>query len=523
MALYYFIKNHFNLSFFRSYEFMIVLLIFLAFSLRLYNFSERWGLGSDDIRDISIAKEALKRHELPVIGSFSSAGPFVFGPLFYWFIMLSYILIPFTLKAPWILLTVVGVTTVGIFMYVGKLIGGRKLSLIMGILAATSPQLITRSMALNQHSLIGITSILLILFYILFWQKKHFKYAFFMGLSLGIALSMHYQALNLFIFFPMLFLVPKMSLYPKLKAITFMILGFIIPSFPLLFWDSHQQFANIRNLLDYLLIGQYRIYVPNSWRLFIFNFSPNYWSFVEGGYFIISLGTMFFISFVFLFLTLLKKVSRLIFFLAIAFFVLMVLNRYYKGERFEGYLMYLSSFIIIISGWCLDQLLAFNTRKNKLIRISLQLIGILVILAIISGNLVFSFKHVLFQKNREKEIRRIEEILIRKYPDKKIQLYDYEWRTSDKSYPLSAFLEEKNKLSKQGVPVGIIWESKMYQIDKEGAKIITPTEWDFVIDLTKEKTFNLKQKRWVNVSQENIYNDLMKWTKTEKITSSFSF
>src|SRR5205823_1849730 len=100
-------------------------------------------------------KEALSRHELPLMGSFSSAGPFVFGPLFYWFIMFSFLIIPFTLQAPWILLIATGLIVVSIYGYIGRLIAGKNLSLIMAFLAAVSPQLINRSTALNQHSLIG--------------------------------------------------------------------------------------------------------------------------------------------------------------------------------------------------------------------------------------------------------------------------------------------------------------------------------------------------------------------------------
>lgn len=507
-----------------KYSIVIFIIIFLVIFLRLYNFSDRWGMGSDDMRDVAIAKEALNRRELPLIGSFSSAGPFVFGPLFYWFVMLSYILLPFTLQAPWILLTTIGLATIYVFIYIGQLLGGKKLSLILGILSATSPQLITRSIALNQHSLIGITSVLLILFYVLFWQRRKIIYAFLMGLSLGIALNLHYQAINLFIFFPMLLLIPKLSLIVKLKAIIVMFLGVFIPSLPLLWWDSHQEFANIRNIIDYLLIGQYRIYFPNSWRLFLFNYLPNYWSFVEGGYFMISLGIMFFIGTLFLFLVLLKKVSRLIFILTTAFFILLVINRYYRGERFEGYLMYLAPFIIIISGWCIGRLVSFKFELFKR-EFNVRVIGVIILFIVVFANLLFVVNQVLSATNKEQkeEVKRIEKILFAKYPDQKFSLYDYEWRTSDKSYPLSAFLEEKHKISKEGVPIGIIWESKMYQIDKKGARIITPAKWDFIIDLTKEKTFNLKQKRWVSVSQESIYNDLMKWTKTEKLVSSFSF
>lgn len=496
---------------------LVFLVVLLAGFLRFYRFYDRWGLGSDDMRDVAIAKEAIVRHEFPLIGSFSSAGPFVFGPLFYWFIMLSFIILPFTITAPWIFLTLIGMTSVYFFFRIGGILSGKRLALILGILAATSPQLILRSIALNQHSLVGITTILLIFNYILIWQKQKLKYAFFMGLSLGIALNMHYQAINLFIFFPLVLFVPKLSLKKKIYSLVLMFLGFILPTLPILWWDSHQNFANIRNILDYFLIGQYRIYVPNSWKLFIFNFLPSYWFFVEGGYFLISSVILVFFCISVLFLIINKKVNRITAVLFITFFLLLVLNRYYKGERSEGYLMYLTPFVIIITGWCIDQVL--NIKKNYTFQ---NVIGYGLFAIIVFGNILFATTQILSAYNNHKEIERIRDLLINKYPSQKISLYDFEWKTSNKSYPLSAFLKLQNKTGKHGIPIAVMPESSLKNIDQSGVIIFTTSRYEKIVDLTNEKTFNLHLKRWVRVNQEDIYDDLMKWTKTQKLISSFT-
>ena len=154
------------------YKIAIVFILIIAFILRFYRLSSRWGLGSDDTRDVIIAQEAIRRHELPLFGSFSSAGPFVFGPLFYWFIIVSYLILPFGIYTPWVSLSILGVINVLILIQIGKHLGGNKLAVIIGILAATSPQLIIRSSFLSQHSLILITTTILIYFFIMFRKKK---------------------------------------------------------------------------------------------------------------------------------------------------------------------------------------------------------------------------------------------------------------------------------------------------------------------------------------------------------------
>ena len=297
-----------------------------------------------------IAQVALARHELPLFGSFSSAGPFVFGPLFYWFNMFAYILMPFTYQAPWYLMIASGIATVGIMAYLGYIIGGKRLAVVVGSLVAFCPQFISRSTSLSQHSLIGITTAFLLLFFVLYYKKRKLKYAFFAGVALGEALSMHYQALNLLIFFPAILFVPKSSLRRKLIAMLIMFLGFLIPSLPLLYWDSHQNFANIRNILDYFLIVQYRMYVPNSWKLYLLRFLPDYWANVVGGSLPIAFVLMILTFLVFLYATIKKRVPGEIFTIGIILGIFLLVIRYYRGVRFDGYMIYTAPFIFILSG-----------------------------------------------------------------------------------------------------------------------------------------------------------------------------
>lgn len=479
-----------------------ILILVLSLVLRLYKFNTLWGIASDDSRDVMIAKIALERHEFPMIGSFSSAGPFVFGPLFYWFIMLCYTILPIPVNSPWLIMLILGMLSVFLMMKITLTVFDKKTALIAGLLAASSPQMITRSNALTQHSFIGISSIVLFLLFILFFKKRKLIYCFFMGISLGFALSMHYQAINLFIFAPLILLVEKVSIRKKILGILIFSAGFLIPSLPLLVWDVKQQFANTRNILDYLFIAQYRIYVPNSWKLFLFNYFPQFWSFVTGGYRQVALVIMFLTGIVAVISIVKRKVSYLFLLLASVFLILVIINRYYKGERFEGYLLYFQPFILFFTAWMLKKVTAFN-----------KIIGFTLITIIV-------FTSIVSQRDRLKynnHVSRIYESLNQVnniYPGQKISVYDLRLNSSEISFPISMIAQSQKKISADGVKIGICrycpeTNNVIYKFDEIYA----------MSDLTKTDEINMKD--WRRVNPDDIYDDLIGWSQNKKLTSNY--
>lgn len=511
--------NLFKLKFFlqtHHYSISIIVILLLATLFRFYNYHQHWGLGNDDARDALIGRVALERKELPIIGPFSSAGPFVFGPLFYWVIMASYILLPFAFTAPWIITGLTSVAVVFILMQIGKTIGGRNLAIILGVLAATSPQMIFRSLSLGPHSYVPICASLLILNLILLWQKQKTKYALFMGLALGTGLSMHYQIINLLIFFPALLLIPQIKFKRKLLMLCIMLIGFLIPSLPLLIWEAKQEFANTRNILDYILIAQYRLYVPNSWRLFLIQFFPNYWAFVMGGQYIIGFLLMTITPLLLTYSFAKKKLPGTLLTLGTIFLILVIVNRYYKGERSEGYLLYMLPFILIFSAYGIYTLITQELVKSKIQKL-IPTIGTLILVAVITGNLMQIQKHLAYQTPVSGYEKGVEE-LIKKYPDKKFSVYDYQWKQSAQSQPLSFLLERRGKIDKDGMPIGFSCNTLCDQSFPEIASLAGYP----VLDLSSEKNLTT-DSNWVNVNPDSMYDDLMSWSKTRRLKSNFTF
>ncbi len=497
----------------------IFLLLALTIALRVYNISERSGMGSDSTRDALIAQEALEREEVPLIGSFSSAGPFVFGPLYFWFNMLALFLMPLSFRTPWILMNIAGTLTVLVMFLTGYFAGGKKLAIITGFFTAFAPQLVSRSTGLSQHSLVAITSALLVLFFVLLWKKGSIKYAFLMGISMGTALSMHYQALNFFIFFPFLFFIPKMKMGKKILSSMLFIIGALIPSLPLLYWDSMQEFANMRNVLDYMLIAQYRIYVPNSWKLFIFRFLIDYWSNVVGGNKVMSGILMIITPLAIIYGFLKHKLPGVILSIAIIFGTLLIVLRYYRGERFDGYMIYVAPMILLLCAWCFSFLIDLVKELKNPIKKRGFLFGVLLFILLI---LAFDLKNAsqfLFTKNPlEKEIKEAIYVLSERYPDKKFQVYDYRWLSSDISYSLGGYLKQANKTEDNGVKIGVVLNTLPFSSEKK--PLYKGSYWE-IISLEKFSDSQIRKPEWTKANPNNIYDDLMKWQKTEKLTSSF--
>lgn len=291
-------------------------------------------------------------------------------------------------------------------------------------------------------------------------------------------------------------------------------LGLLIPSLPYLYWESQQSFANTRNILDYLLIGQNRLYVPNSWKLFLFNYFPHYWSFVIGGYYPLALLLMITSPLVLAFAFLKKKLPTPILISALIFAALALLNRYYKGERSEGYLLYFLPLILLICSYTIYTLIAQQSLNRH--TMLLRAIGTLLLITLVSGNIYYYYKNYLPYKGVTPYLMTGVRELIKKYPNTKFSVYDQGWNHSYHSQPLSFLLEREGKIDEKGMPIGFACK---ISTECEGYTQIATINGKPLLDLSKE---DLSQNKWFNVNQKNLYDDLMRWSKTEKLKSNFT-
>lgn len=491
-----------------KYLLACVLIILLAAFLRFFRFSQRWVLYSDTARDALVAREALRHKRLPLTGSFSSAGPFVFGPLFYWFIMISYLPSSSLIILPWLMIALVSVIFVIVSIKIGQKLEGKSMGLILGLMAAVSPAQIARAPTLTQHSLVAISSILVLWTFVSYLKSEKKIYLFLMGLALGLGLSMHYQTLNLMLFGLAVFLAKKLNLKKLWQGILIFFMGILIPSLPLLIWDRTQNWANTKNVLDYLLIGQYRVWVSNRWLIYVFDFWPKFWSSVIGGQKILGFLLMGLVGLIFLKQLIKRKLPKTVFWLAVIFLIQIIALRYYRGEKFEGYLIYLHPLVLLFSAWAINQL--FKTKK---------LLGTLFLILVIGVSLLTSFTQISQAKSHAPANKKVVFFLQKKYPEKKFLLYNHSNNDKGYLYALLLLLDGEKLIHENGIALGV--QPKGYSPPERLLLPFNKLDQPYaLIELKQEEIF--EGDVWEKVTPASVYEEIIFWWQRENFQSPFS-
>lgn len=486
----------------------------LAAVLRFWNFHNRLVLYSDSARDALVGYAAVKYRQFPLTGSFSSAGPFVFGPVFYYFIMLSYVLLPSLTFGPWYGVAFLSLFLVFIVSFAAYRVKGWTAGMITATLAAVSPAQVFRSLSLTQHSLVGVFTALVLLATIYYGQTKRTRWIFLLGIFVGLALSLHYQAATLLIAGTIALAIHRRHVRRIIIDIAAYVVGIIIPLLPLLYWDSKQQWANLRNLLDYLFIGQYRIFVSRRWLTFITDFIPETWGNISGGSHILGLVSLLIVGVMLLRYALKRKYSVEFVWILLIFILQVVAIRYYRGELFEGYLIALHPFVLFLSGWAISEFLKIE---------KLKLAAAAVFVLFTAGSLRSSIKIVSWNDNITKHLESILSGISQKYAYSKVNPYDFQYSSSEFSYSLSYLLEQKHSVSQDGVPIGIcLWgcpeDNTAWVIDR----VQYMDKGYEVVELFDVPENIGDTSLWTDVSAMNTLKEVGFWWREKPLQSNFS-
>lgn len=298
------------------------LIVVLALFLRFYDYDNRWGLAYDQAYGALVARYALDTFQLPLLGPFSSAGPFQTGGEWYWFIMLGTLLSPSSVISPWILLSISSVVFVILLIFLGKELINQQFGLIVGLLAAVSTSEIAQSFNLTNQSIISLISLLAIWASIRYIRWKQTKYLFFLGFLTSLAVTIHLQGVAL------IFLVITTLIFtgiPNIREIGALILGFIIPAIPMLIFGTKSGFVNSKNMIQYFLYDQYKVsfeVLNRRWLTYIGYFWPESLAHILGGEKIISLVIAFGVGAISIFSFIKKKISTEWLVLIVAFFTM---------------------------------------------------------------------------------------------------------------------------------------------------------------------------------------------------------
>lgn len=194
--------------------FTLLAIILLATFLRFYKLDQYMTFLGDEGRDALIIKKLLVDYDLPFIGPTTSIGNIYLGPLYYYMMAIPMAIFWLNPVAAAGMNALVGVLTVVLIYYLGKVWFNRTAGLISAFLYAISPVTIIYSRSSWNPNPTPFFALLGILGFYKAHQSLDFRWLVLTGAAVAFALQMHYLALILLPLFGLLWLY---ELYRKLK------------------------------------------------------------------------------------------------------------------------------------------------------------------------------------------------------------------------------------------------------------------------------------------------------------------
>ena len=478
-------------------QFYILLgILILGTFLRFYNYPLRYSLGEESIRDAVIGIEGARQLQFPLTGSFSSLGPFTFGPWYAYQLIIFYLIVPFV-YSPWIYLSIISVLYIFIMYKIGKILGGESFGLILSFLVAISPAQIISATHLTSHNNTNLFAALSIwIFLILLTKNKSKWWSLLLGFIIGVGMNLHFQMGGLLIL-PLIILVYKR----KLLNFIFSGLGVAISFIPMLVFEVNNHWFTTRNIFFYLTEGKNAIYVPNRWLFYVRDFWPSFWSDALGVP--VWFGNIIIVIFVasLIWLGWKRKLSRNLVLLILAFLVNFIMLRYYWGERFFGYLNFLRPFVFIFTTFAI-----LNLHYKKVY------VGLILLPLII----FFSYPRVMSELKKDSYsmwvYNGVNE-LEKKYPNDKFSLYicstKYNSYYNSSAFSTLLLLEMKNKHDDKGTKIGL---KEKCQFPKKSALDDYPILSSIgLVDFSSASKSAILEAGWMPITFSTMYDQYARW------------
>ena len=235
------------------YFVLLAMTFFIFMFFRSYNLLGRIGFGWDQERDALAATNILA-------GKLTLLGPRVQGPTGfflppYFFYMLApfYKLFSMSPHATGGIIVFWSILTfVGNFLILSKVFD-KKIALIFLALWAVNPLSVSIDTIAWNPVVVPLLFIILIYLIYLYFKKMQAKYIFMAGISFGMGLASHLQ----FLFIAPLFIPLLIDIFrsKKFKDMVFLVLGSVIPFFPILLFDLRHDFLNLGQIAEFVKTG----------------------------------------------------------------------------------------------------------------------------------------------------------------------------------------------------------------------------------------------------------------------------
>lgn len=482
-----------------NWKVLLFLIVLLAAFLRFFDYGNRWGLAYDQAHDAILARYAVNNFQFPLVGPFASGAQFQTSGIWYWFLMAATVVYQNSVLTPWVIVSISYVGFVFLMVLIGKELINKEFGLLTGFLTAISTAQITQSTNLTLTAPMCFVSALAILSIIKYSKTPHKKFLFLLGLSCGLAPTIHLQGVLLVLLLPVFVVFFKIK-NPKLLGI--ILIGILLPLIPLLIFDLKNNFVNSLGLLNYLLVAQYKTsyqVLGRRWLTYLTVFWPKSWALIIGGYSIIAYLSVFIFAVALVNKFLKKDLNKVWLTLVVSFAIIIVAMRYVRNPLFDSYLVFLHPFILLFTALAIFWLY----KKNIYL-------GLLFLAVISIGSFRQDYLSIAGATNNTYiQAQKMETVLVNNAPNKKFTFYDFRYRTSSLSVPLTMLLYKDNKISDNGIKVGMLYSTV-------SAKPIFPKIYGGktgyqILNLNSSTSAELLKTGWILTNPSKIYNSTENW------------
>ena len=248
----------------KQYLLLFILVVGLAFFLRIYNLKDSQQFLGDQGRDALIVARIFKQHDPVFIGPVTSVGNMYLGPLYYYW-MLPWLMLSYpSPMGPIYAMVGLGTLAVALTYLLGKELIGRRGALIASAILAIMPMAIILSRFSWNPNPAPLVSIIMIWATFRAWKKSK-KYWLLVALTFSILIQLHYVTLLTLPAAGLIWLwqlyhdfkledkkVRQKAVLASLKYAMFGILIFLVSITPLVLFDFKHDFLNAHAFMSIL-------------------------------------------------------------------------------------------------------------------------------------------------------------------------------------------------------------------------------------------------------------------------------
>jgi 4-amino-4-deoxy-L-arabinose transferase-like glycosyltransferase len=242
-------KNFIN---FIKSNWLLIVIFFLGFFLRVFHLPEFISYHQDQVRDLFYVQNHFQQGWQILLGPKASVGNFFLPPFWYYLMSLAYFF-SHSPVAPAFLVAVLGsLTTLFIYLFCERFFD-KKTAIFSSLLYAVSPLSIEYSrFAWNPNPIPLFTMMTFYFLYIYIYEER--DYGLILGaITANLALQLHYQGMVILAFFILsLLLTKKLTLKQLIKLVIINLILFM----PFFIHESIHHFENTRGILAFLLKSQ---------------------------------------------------------------------------------------------------------------------------------------------------------------------------------------------------------------------------------------------------------------------------